>query len=521
MSDNAVLTQGLAAEELLRRKRARVSLSEFAQAVDIPGKPVTADPDEWIFHPIETTMAAHHHLLCECIDAMMEGRYSNLMVFMPPGSAKSTYVSVVAPAYVMGKRPGERFILTSYASDIAWKQSRKCRQIVSSAKYRPIFKTGLAHGNASVESWALDNGSEFMACGLLAGVTGNRANWVLVDDPVAGREDAESMAIRKKTKDAYEDDLLTRLIPGGKQIIVQTRWHEDDLSGSILPEGWNGESGLMRGRDGQEWYVLCLPAICDRDDDPLGRAIGEPLWPEWFKGDHFEKFRGRPRTWSALFQQKPRPSEGAEFKLSWLQRYGKAPKAVNHVILVDPSSGKRKDKGDYTSMWVFALAGDQNAYLVGGVRDRLNLTERTNALFKLHRKFKPLQVRYEQYGLQADIEAIKMAMEVEQYRFKIIEVGGSTSKEDRIRRLIPWFEHGKIWLPGMLPYTDTEGKEHDLVDEFIKQEYGAFPVARHDDMFDAMSRLAEPTLSLPFPKEQDTGANDIPLFGILDQVIGY
>ncbi len=515
------MTPGLAAEELLRRRRARTSAAEFAQAIDIPGKPQTEDPDEWVFTPVETTVAAHHMLMLNAVDKMIAGEFSNLMIFAPPGSAKSSMLSVVAPAYIMGKKPGDRIIGASYASDIAIKQSRKCRQIVASERYRPIFHAALAHGNTSVESWALDNGSEYMATGLLAGVTGNRANWVIVDDPVAGREEAESPTMRKKTREAYQDDLMTRLVPGGKQIIIQTRWHEDDLSGGILPEGWKGESGLMRCRDGQVWMVICLPAICDREDDPLGRKIGDPLWPEWFNEAHFEKFRGNPRTWSALFQQKPRPSEGAEFKLSWLQRYAKAPKRANKIILVDPSSGKRKDKGDYTSMWVFALAADNNAYLIDGVRDRLNLSERCAALFKLHRRHKPLQTRYEQYGLQADIEAIRMLQEVEQYRFKITEVGGATNKEDRIRRLIPWFEHGRIWLPGMLPYTDTEGKEHDLMKEFIDLEYGAFPVGRNDDMLDAMARLAEPTLNLPFP-EQDAGESEaFESFGILDNVIGY
>lgn len=515
------MTPSLAAEELLRRRRARSSAIEFAQAIDIPGRPQTEDPDEWVFHPIETTVARHHQLMMQCIDEMIAGDFDNLMVMAPPGSAKSSYISVVAPAYIMGKVPGSRIILASYASDIAQKQSRKCRQIVSSERYRPIFHTRITPGNTGVEAWSMENGSEFMAGGLLSGITGNRASWVITDDPVAGREEAESPQVRKKTLEAYQDDLMTRLVPGGKQVIIQTRWHENDLSGSILPEDYAGESGKIKCRDGQVWFVLRLPAICDREDDPLGREIGEPLWPEWFKGDHFEKFRGNPRTWSALFQQSPRPSEGAEFKLSWLQRYVRAPKRSNKIILVDPSSGKRKDKGDYTSMWVFALGADQNAYLVDGIRDRLNLSERTAALFKLHRKHKPVQTRYEQYGLQADIEAIRMMQEAQQYRFKVTEVGGSTSKENRIRRLVPWFENGKIWLPGNLQYTDTEGKDHDLVDEFIKQEYGAFPVGRTDDMFDAMARLAEPTLALPWPEEDPLENASVPTFGILDEVIGY
>lgn len=502
------ITPQEAAAELLRRRFGRNSLAEFAQAIDVPGKPATEDPDEWLFEPVESIAARHHVLLMDTLDKVLAREIPNLMVFMPPGSAKSTYASVVFPAYAMGKAPGTRVILGSYASGIAWKQSRRTRQICKSAKYRPIFDAGLVHGNQSVEEWGLDNGSEYMAGGILAGMTGNRATLLIIDDPVSGREDAESETIRRKTKEAYEDDLKTRLVPGGATIIIQTRWHEDDLSGGILPEGWRGESGLVDGRDGQKWFVLCLPAICDRADDPLGRQIGEPLWPEWFKDDHFAKFRSNARTWSALFQQKPRPGEGAEFRLEWIQRYTHPPKRLNKLILVDPSSGKNKKAGDYTCMWVVGLAGDRNAYVLDCVRDRLNLTERVSALMALHRKHRPLQVRYEQYGLQADVEAVKMVQEAEQYRFKITEVGGSTKKEDRIRRLVPRFEHGTIYLPGTIQYTDTQGKAHDLIKEFIEQEYAAFPVARTDDMFDSLARLEEPTLTLPYPSPDDPVSDD-------------
>lgn len=515
-----MITAAEAAAEVLRRQFAQNSLVEFAQAIDVPGRPVSDAEDEWLFHPVETLVAAHHVLLMDTLDRVFRREIKNLMVFMPPGSAKSTYASVVYPAYAMGKRPGSRFILGSYASSIAWKQSRKTRAIAKSSKYQPIFNTALVHGNQSVEEWAMDNGSEYMAGGILSGMTGNRASDLLIDDPVAGREDAESEAIRKKTREAYEDDLSTRLMPGGATIIIQTRWHEDDLSGGILPEGWNGESGVMNGRDGQQWHVLCLPAICDAAGDPLGRKIGDPLWPDWFKDGHFDKFRSNPRTWAALFQQKPRPAEGAELKLEWIQRFNSPPAKLNKIIVCDPSSGRNKQSGDYSCFWVIGLAPDENAYVLDCVRDRLNLTERVDALMALHRKHKPIQVRYEQYGLQADIEAVRMAQESQQYRFKITEVGGAVKKENRIRRLIPWFQHGKIYIPHALPYRDVSGVEHDLIKEFIEKEFVAFPVSRTDDMLDSLARMAEPDLPLPFPKEAPKSA-PVHAFAPLDPSMGY
>lgn len=340
--------------ELVRRKRAKLSLAEFARSIDIPGRPYSNDEDEWMFHPIETGIALHHQVLMKLLDRVHNREIKQLMVFMPPGSGKSAYTSVVYPAYAMAKRKGSRFILGSYASAIAWKQSRRTRQIVRSAKYLPIFGTGLVAGNQSVEEWALTNGSEYMAAGLLSGVTGNRATDLLIDDPVAGRDEADSATIRKRTRESYEDDLSTRLMPGGSTTIIQTRWHQDDLSGGILPVDWKGESGFIRGRDGLDWFVLCVPAIADRIDDPLGRKPGERLWPEWFTVEHFERFKANQRTWNALFQQKPTADEGTFFKLEWFEdRYERLPKNLRKFGWSDYAV--TPDGGDYTEHGVFGL----------------------------------------------------------------------------------------------------------------------------------------------------------------------
>lgn len=134
----------------------------------------------------------------------------------------------------------------------------------------------------------------------------------------------------------------------------------------------------------------------------------------------------------------------------------------------------------------------------------MDLAERTEAVFKLHRKYKPVEVRYEQYGMQSDISHIKIEMDRLSYRFRIRDVKGYIKKEDRIRRLIPWFKDGKVVFPRELFYTDLAGKSSDLVRVFIEEELAAFPVSKHDDLLDALSRLAEPGLVLPkhVPEEE-------------------
>jgi predicted phage terminase large subunit-like protein len=316
---NSTLSQQGAAAELLRRRKARSDILQYANAIEVPGKPISSDPDTELFQPIETTMAHHHRLILEALDRICKMPHGRLMIFLPPGSAKSTYASVVFPSRFLGEDGGRKLILSSYGDDLARKMGRRTRAIIKQARYRQIWNAELANDSKAAESFALTNGSEYMACGILSGITGNRAHGLIIDDPVKGREQANSETIRQKTYDAYKDDLLTRLIPGGWVVLIQTRWHEDDLAGRILPDDWNGQSGKFLCKDGFEWEVLSIQARCEVENDPLGRKQGEYLWPEWFDRKHWSQFESSQTTWNALFQQRPSPLEGNLFKPDMIQ----------------------------------------------------------------------------------------------------------------------------------------------------------------------------------------------------------
>lgn len=332
--------------------------------VDIPGAPLTDAAEEDRFHTIRIdALAAHHDVLLSALQEVADGKLKRLMVFMPPGSAKSTYCSVVFPAWLMGIRPKTQIILACYGSDLARKQGRRARQLVKSKGYQSLFGVGVSAQSAAADEWAMDNESEFMGGGILAGMTGNRADGIICDDPVKGREEAESETIRRKVADAYQDDLCTRLKPHGWQIIVQTRWHQSDLSGSKLPEGWDGESGDILCRDGQVWRVICIPAQADRVDDPLGRRIGDYLWPEWFPESHWTPFRANARTWSSLFQGKPSPEEGTYFRREWFARHEPVkPADVRQGgmrVYVTSDFAVTEGKGDFTELAVWGYGADQ------------------------------------------------------------------------------------------------------------------------------------------------------------------
>ena len=292
------------------------------------------------------------------------------LLWLQPARLHSTYCSVVAPTWYMGKNPGSRIILASYGTDLAKKHGTKARAIVSQRKYVEAFGTTLSKQTGAREMWALENGSEYMSGGLLSGLTGNRANGVIIYDPIKGRAEAESATIRQRTIEAYEDDLRTRFVPKAWMVIVQTRWHDEDLAGSLLPDDYDGESGLIACRDGMVWDVICLPAKIENEkmaaDDPLGRKVGEYIWPEWFDAQHWYQYEPRPgdqdspneRTWAALYQQRPRPDTGNQFDREWVNWYplGTHPKYLNVYCASDYSVSD--GAGDYTEHGVAGL--DQN-----------------------------------------------------------------------------------------------------------------------------------------------------------------
>jgi predicted phage terminase large subunit-like protein len=314
------------AREMLRRRHARESLKGFCRSIDIPGAPATADPEAEQFKPVEQVMASHHIMICDFIQKVMTTYMGRGMIFAPPGAAKSTYGSVCAPAWHMGRFPEKNLAIISYDTTIAAKQSRKVRSLVRDPLYSCIWddQPVLRDDQRAVEDWALSTGTGYNAAGILAGITGNRYWGVVIDDPVKNREAADSATVMEKIYDEYVATVTTRLLPGGWVLLIQTRWSEIDLAASILPDDYACESGPIKCKDGQVWQVLCLQAECERNDDPLGRKPGDFIWPEWFPREHWDQWRGNPRaarTWSALYQQRPAPPEGVIFTRKMFEPY--------------------------------------------------------------------------------------------------------------------------------------------------------------------------------------------------------
>jgi phage terminase large subunit-like protein len=431
--------------------------------------------------------AAHHLVLIEALEEIERGDLDLLIVNMPPGSAKSLYGSVAFPAWYLGRNPTKMIIGAANTSELADGFGRKARNLIGNPDHQRAFPgCMLAADNAAASRWATSKGGEYFGTGIGGAITGRRADLAIIDDPVKSREEADSETIREKQWAWWKDDLQTRLKPGAGVVVIMTRWHEDDLGGRILRD--------LKERQSSARVKVLKVAMEALPNDPIGREVGAPLWPEWFTPLMIENAKSEPRTWSALYQQEPRPEGGGEFKEEWLCYYKNHPSVGSKVILVDPSSGKkskRKKAGtDFTSMWVVGVGADGNDYVIDGIRDRLNLAQRTEALFDLVRRHKPSVVGYEEYGLQADIEHIQIEQERQSYRFRIIPLGGSVNKEDRIRRMIPSFQKAQTWLPQSMVRQMADGVQRDIIAAF-KDEYLSFPVGAHDDAMDCLARKEE------------------------------
>lgn len=421
-----------------------------------------------------------HYRIASALERVERGECRRLMIFVPPRHGKSMLTSEHFPAWYLGRHAERSIVCATYAQDLADDFGRKVRNQMIDPLYASIFpECAVASDSASISRIATQQHGNYYAVGIGGALTGRGANVLLIDDPHKDRAEADSEVFRKRAKDWYQSVAYTRLMQDASVVLMMTRWHEDDLA------GW-----LLRDHPDENWEQLCIPA-----------SVEEAPWPERFPATRLVEIRRMvgPREWSALYEQQPQPAGGGEFRKEWMRHYRQRPtRGTNNYILVDPANEKKPDS-DYTAMFVIGCAGDQNYYVLDFIRDRLSLTQRADALFKLHREYRPLMVGYEKYGLQADIEHMRDRMEREQYRFPITELGGTLKKEDRIRRLVPLFEQSRIWFPERHSYTQSDGELRELVRDFIEEEMAPFPVGRHDDMLDCLARITDERMPVRFP----------------------
>lgn len=485
-----------AARELLRRRQARRSFLEYNRYISEANE--DGEPP-----------AEHHELLCEALQCVADGTEMwgevvyNLMVFMPPGSAKSTYATVRFPAWYLGKFIKRGVISASYNATLSEHFGKKVRNLVASPAHLALFpECALSDDTRAKGEWETVGGGFYFATGVGGGVTGRRGDIAIGDDLVKGREDADSLTIRDKTWEWWKADLRTRLKPKtARRVLIGTRWHEDDPSGRILPEGWKGESGVFQGRDGGRWHVICLPAEA-RENDPLGRKPGEWLWTDWFSPEYWQAERKAQgaRNWSALYQQVPVPDSGGQFERQWFKWYdaGELPKRLTKFGSSD--FAVTEARGDFTEHGVAGEDSEGELWFTDWWSGQESTDHTLEAQLSLMDQHRP-QVWFGERGvIESAIGPARDKLMRERLRdrkgsaftpIELLPVVG-----DKVARVASFRARARL---GMVHLPRGKEWANRLVDQLC-----AFPAGTHDDMVDVCGNIGRGLDQVYSPQREPT-----------------
>jgi len=417
------------------------------------------------------------------------------------------------------QNPNIRIGIFSHTRSIAQAFLRRIKLTLESNEFLKSLFPDILYDNPTVQSpkWSENDGILVKRTSVLAEMTVEA--YGLVDgmptsrhydrrnyDDIVTREGVATPDQINKVDEAFRlsDNLRAE---GGECGVVGTNYHYNDQYEKIKRDsGWDPiNKCYSRPREPGDWIIRIHPAI-DTNGNPV-----------LLSRESLDAKRKNQGLYIFSCQQllDPIASDQQKFKYEWIQYYKKLPNNLSLFLLCDPANEKKKKKtgGDYSVFFLWGLDSRDNRFLVDVIRDRFNLTERWEALKKMIRKWPNIQkIGYEQYGMTADLQHFEKMMEVESFYFsKPVSLGGNKlSKEDRIARMIPQFEMGKVWLPEELPYKDKDGKLIDLIKVFINEEYLFFPASPHDDMLDAASRIEDENFNVWLPYDGPIDMSDDP-----------
>lgn len=419
-----------------------------------------------------------HKEICDKLDRFLldvqEGRSPRLMITMPPRHGKSELASRMFPAYALGRNPDLSIIATSYSADLASRMNRDVQRIIESEEYRAIFPGVHLPGKNSSQFRTSDffevegHDGGYRSAGVGGGITGMGGNILLLDDVLKDRAAADSPTIRQNIWDWYTSTLYTRLAPGGGIIIINTRWHMDDLSGRLLAAEAAG--------DGDKWQVINFPAIAEQDEPH--RRQGEALHPERYSLEQLQKIRAAvgERDWAALYQQHPVPDGGAIFRTEWFRYYTPRdlPQTWDAQVISWDMTFKDGDSTDYVVGQVWGRKGG-NFYLLDQVRRRMGFTDTMTAFIGLSKKWPKVlrKLVEDKANGPAVIDALK------DHVSGIVPVEPDGSKTARAHAVTTLFEAGNVYFPS------------PEIAPWVKQfaaELAEFPASAHDDQVDAMTQ---------------------------------
>jgi predicted phage terminase large subunit-like protein len=446
------------ADTLAERKKsasARNDLIEFCKAMQ---------PDYKV--------GKHHRILADLLMQLAEGRQDRVCVNIPPRHGKSQLVSIYFPAWFIGRHPNKKVLMVSHTTDLAVDFGRKVRNLIDTDTYRKIFPTvTLAADSKSAGRWNTNVGGEYFACGVGSALAGRGADLLLVDDPHNEQDIINgNFDVFDKAYEWFTYGARTRLMPGGRVAIIQTRWHLDDLTGRVLKD-------MSLNEAADQYEVVEFPAILEVKKD--GKVTEKALWPEFFDLDALSRTKASMPLfqWNAQYQQNPTAEEAALVKREWWKIWKKEdPPSCEYIIMSLDAAAESHNRADFTALttWGVFFNEEASAYhiiLLNSIKRRVEFPELKRLAHEEYTEWEPdsFIVEKKSSGVALYQELRRMGVMVQEFT----PHRGTGDKMARLNSVADIVQSGLVWVP------ETRWAEE------LVEEVAGFPFVSHDDLVDA------------------------------------
>jgi len=442
----------------------------------------------------------HHRILADLLMEIERGKQydtkgrevedlgkDRICVNIPPRHGKSQLVSIYFPAWFLGRNPDKKVMMVSHTTDLAVDFGRKVRNLISTAEYQSIFpNVQLASDSKSAGRWNTSQGGEYYACGIGSSIAGRGAHLLLVDDPHSEQDVLSgNFDVFDKAYEWFTYGARTRLMPGGRVAIIQTRWHLDDLTGRVTRD-------MAQNHMADQYEVVEFPAILEIEDkENSNEIIEKPLWPEFFDINALHRTKASMPLfqWNAQYQQKPTAEEAALIKREWWMEWTKeSPPACEYIIMSLDAAAEKHNRADFTAVtvWgVFMYDGDckddegktigvpntYNIILLNSIKTRVEFPELKQMAYEEYLEWQPdsFIVEKKSSGTPLYQEFRRMGLLVQEFT----PHRGTGDKTARLNSVADIVMSGLCWVP------QTRWAEE------VVEEIAGFPFMSHDDLVDS------------------------------------
>jgi len=411
----------------------------------------------------------HHRILADLLMDIADGKKNRICVNIPPRHGKSQLVSIYFPAWFLGKYPNKKVLMVSHTTDLAVDFGRKVRNIIDNPVYHTIFPTvNLAQDNKSAGRWNTNCGGEYFACGVGSALAGRGADLLLVDDPHNEQDIINgNFDVFERAYEWFTYGARTRLMPGGRVAIVQTRWHQDDLSGKVVRD-------MTQNEEADQYEVVEFPAIFNE-----GTKEERALWPEWMPLPALRQTKASMPVfqWNAQYQQNPTSEEASVVKREWWKWWkSDNPPQCEYIIMSLDAAAEINNRADFTALttWGVFMNEENGAYniiLLNSIKKRMEFPELKDLSYREYEEWQPdaFIVEKKSAGTALYQELRRTGMPVQEYT----PHRGSGDKLARLNSVADIIRSGLCWVP------ETRWAEE------VVEEIAGFPFMSHDDLVDS------------------------------------